>query len=159
VTTETQSKAPGETIHATALVVGEAGILIKGAAGAGKSSTALALLSLAPQRGHFARLIGDDRVILSWRNGRLIARGHKAISGMIEQRGEGIIQLPYEPAAVVRLVVDLLPAEAIARVPDSLDTKVTLYGVKLPRLALSSRCSGYDRVLIILNRLQRPETI
>lgn len=49
-------------VHGTAAVVGEAGVLIRGASGAGKSSLALALVDAAAARGLFARLVGDDRI-------------------------------------------------------------------------------------------------
>ena len=48
-------------IHATVVLVGEAGVLIRGASGSGKSALALALMSEAGRRGLFARLVGDDR--------------------------------------------------------------------------------------------------
>src|SRR5215212_9422518 len=97
-------------IHATCVVIGEAGILIRGASGAGKSSLAGAL------PGRFGRLVGDDRVEIAALNGRLVARPVKPIEGRLELRGLGIVGLAHEPAAVVRLVVDCA-AEAPARPP------------------------------------------
>ena len=46
-------------VHASAVAIGEAGILIRGPSGAGKSSLALALIALAQLQGRFARLIAD----------------------------------------------------------------------------------------------------
>ena len=40
-------------------------------------------------------------------NGRLVARPVAPIAGLIEVRGLGIVDAEHEPAAVVRLVVDL----------------------------------------------------
>ena len=48
-------------LHATALVVGESGVLLRGPSGAGKSSLALALIWAARERAVFAALIADDR--------------------------------------------------------------------------------------------------
>ncbi len=104
-----QSAGAKQSLHANALVFEEAGILIRGEAGAGKSSLSFALMRLAEETGRFCRLVGDDRVIVERHGDRLIARGHPAIQGMIERRGEGIIRVPFEPAVVLRLVIDLVP--------------------------------------------------
>jgi HPr kinase/phosphorylase len=133
-----------ETIHATGVVIGEAGIVIRGVSGAGKSSLALALLEGAAQSGFFGALIGDDRLLLSVSHGRLIARGHPAIFGQIEQRGVGILQLGAEPAAVVRLVVDILTPDQTPRYPEAINPSVTLCGIDLPLLALAKVGSASD---------------
>ena len=78
---------------------------------------------------------------------------------MIEQRGQGIMRLAFEPAVVVGLVVDLLPAAELARYPDAADKQVDLCGVKLPRLALLSDRSSYDSAHLVMARLQQVETI
>lgn len=146
-------------VHASAIVIGEAGVLIRGASGAGKSALALAVLALAKPQGLFARLVGDDRISLAGAHGRLIARGHPAVAGQIEQRGQGILTMAYEPAAVLRLVVDLLPAADVPRTPLPDETEVDLYGAKLSRLALPDDRSAYDGALIVLACLRRAETI
>ena len=46
---------PPASIHACALIVDEAGLLIRGASGAGKSSLVLALIAAAQAQGRFAR--------------------------------------------------------------------------------------------------------
>ncbi|WP_210496151.1 HPr kinase/phosphorylase [Microvirga antarctica] len=121
------------TVHATALVIGEAGILIRGEAGAGKSSLARQLLHEAAGRGLFSRLIGDDRVILSPCHGRVIARPVAVIEGAIEIRGIGIAMRRSEPAAVMRLVVDL-SSGAPERMPEAGDETIAVCGVLLPRI-------------------------
>ena len=82
-------------IHATCVVIGEAGILIRGASGAGKSSLARALLAGAALAGRFGRLVGDDRVEIAALNGRLVARPVKPIEGRLEVRGVGIVGLAH----------------------------------------------------------------
>jgi HPr kinase/phosphorylase len=116
------------SLHATCVVVDEVGVLITGDAGSGKSTLARALLD----RG--ARLVGDDRVRLAACHGRLVARGHPAISGLIEVRGLGPVRAPRcAEAAVVRLLVALAPGAP--RMPEHAHD--TLLGVVLPRLALA----------------------
>ncbi|QXX75176.1 HPr kinase/phosphorylase [Methylovirgula sp. HY1] len=144
-------------VHASAVVVGETGILIRGRSGAGKSSLALCLLAAAGQRGRFARLVGDDRVELVGRNSRVVASGHPAVLGMIETRGQGIMRLDYESAVVVGLVVDLLPAEELVRYPDFEARHVGICGAKLPRLALLSDRSSYDCAHLVMAHLQHAE--
>jgi len=146
------------SLHASSVALGEAGVLIRGGSGAGKSSLAAMLMSAARQAGGFAALVGDDRIEVSLRNGRLVARGHPAVQGMIELRGQGIVPSPNEAAAVVRLVVDLLPAAEIARYPGPEDREIEICGAKLPRLALPIGRSSYDCAVLILMYLQHAGT-
>ena len=79
----------GLTVHAACVVLGEAGVLIRGESGAGKSSLALGLIEAAPAHGLFGALVADDRVRITCAHGRLVARPHPAIAGRIELRGLG----------------------------------------------------------------------
>lgn len=133
--------------HANALLIGPAGVLLRGASGSGKSSLTLNLIAFAVQQGVFARLIGDDRVELVNRHGRLIARPHKAIAGAIEERGVGIVQAPFEPAGVIRCVVDLLGKAAAApqRYPSKGVLEAKLCKVTLPRVKIDAFEAGASR--------------
>ena len=119
------------TLHASCVVLGEAGVLIRGPSGSGKSELARRLMSAYPG---FARLVCDDRVRIEARHGRLVARAVPAIAGVLEIRGLGLMPTAFEPAAVVRLVADALtgPTE---RLPDEADSAVDISGVTLPRVA------------------------
>ncbi len=132
-------------VHATALVIGETGLLMHGPSGAGKSSLALALINLAHARGQFARLIGDDRILLSVVHGRLVARPHARIAGQMEQRGRGIIAMDHEPAACIRARIDLVhpePGRDIPpRLPSGADSFVTIGSMVLPRLMIPAGVS------------------
>jgi hypothetical protein len=121
----------GTTVHASCVVLGEAGVLIRGPSGSGKSQLARRLVSAYPG---FARLVSDDRVRIEVRHGRLVARSVPAIAGTLEIRGLGLMQAAFEPAAVVRLVVDALPGPA-DRLPDEADARAYVCGVALPRIA------------------------
>src|SRR5687767_12992978 len=99
------------SIHATCVLLGARGVLIRGPSGAGKSRLALRLLQAAERgRIRFARLVADDRTLVTATNGRLLARPVPALAGLIEIRGSGIRQLAHEPMAVIALVVDLATA-------------------------------------------------
>jgi serine kinase of HPr protein (carbohydrate metabolism regulator) len=119
--------------HATCVVVGEAGILLRGASGSGKTRLGAEIIALARAGGRFADLVGDDRVHLEAAHGRLVARPVPAIAGLIERRGVGIFRTRHESAAVIRLIVDCIVSTP-ERLPDAVDLRATVLGVTLPRL-------------------------
>ncbi|WP_375464117.1 HPr kinase/phosphorylase [uncultured Methylobacterium sp.] len=135
--------------HATCVALGEAGVLIRGAAGAGKSSLALALIERAAGRGRFAALVGDDRIRLASMNGRLVARPHPALAGRIEIRGHGIVAVEAVIACVVRLIVDLV--EAAPRLPEVAIPEAHLLGLRLPHLVVDRalRDAGAAPMLVL----------
>ena len=138
------------TAHASAVLTGERAVLIRGPAGSGKSSLAFALLQAA-QAGllPFARLIADDRVQLEAAHGRLLARPHAALAGLLEVRGLGIRRLAYEPVAVVGLVVDLAAPDADP-LPSPESRQAEVAGIALPRLAVAV---GADALPLVLAEL------
>src|SRR5262249_47734473 len=76
------------TVHASAVLVGARAVLIRGPSGAGKSRLALDLLAThAAGRPCFARLVGDDRVLLERAGGRLLVRPAASLAGLLEVRG------------------------------------------------------------------------
>lgn len=130
-------------IHATALVIGEAGVLIRGRSGSGKTALALALVGDAVQAGTFAALVGDDRVGLTVADGSLLARPHPRIAGLVAIRGVGVVPVAHEPACMVRLVVDLIDAPAAGAIrPAAEPSCATLLGLAIPRLDLQARDSA-----------------
>lgn len=139
------------TVHANAVLVGADGVLIRGRPGAGKSALTRALIATATAEGRFARLVADDRVALSVSGGRLVARPPAALAGICERRGRGLEAVAHEPAAVVRLVVDLVAVEAAERMPaaDALVTEIL--GVRLPRQPVA--CAAADTAGMVLAAL------
>jgi len=125
--------AERETVHAGCVMVGEAGILIRGAAGSGKSTLARELVRQARAEGLFASIVSDDRTLLRAQNGRLVARPVTSIAGYREIRGIGIVRAPFEAAAVIRLVIDL-SEDAPERHPETADSQVRVCGVLLRRI-------------------------
>jgi HPr kinase/phosphorylase len=112
-------------VHATSVAVAGRALLIRGAAGAGKSALAIEMIALG------ARLVADDRTVLEASGGAVVAAPAPAIAGLIEARGLGLIRLPHISGIPVAAVVDLDETET-ARLPPRretflLDTPVALY--------------------------------
>jgi serine kinase of HPr protein (carbohydrate metabolism regulator) len=132
------------TIHATAVLTGATALLIRGEPGSGKSRLALRLIQTLP----FARLVGDDRVHLEARNGRLLARPADTLAGLLEVRGLGVQKVPYETLAVIGQVLDFEPAAE--RLPEPDGQKTVISGVTLPRIALPASGDPLPAVLATL---------
>ena len=149
-----ENSGASASIHATALAIGEAGVLIRGPSGSGKSALALALLALAGDRKLSARLIGDDRVSIRPVNQRVLVQGAPMIRGLIERRGHGIVAALAEPCAIVRLVVDLLPlGQPGARLPDDDARHALLAGIPAPRLIFDGGSGPIERAYAVLGYL------
>ena len=146
------------TVHASCVVVGEAGILLRGQSGSGKSTVARELVDVAGRHGLFARLVGDDRVCLSSHGGRVLAKPHPSLAGLLEIRGVGLALVEYEAACRLRLVLDLSAVEP-ARLPKPMELSTELVGVTLPRvlaqrdvaasLALRQLSGGFDTIVTV----------
>jgi HPr kinase/phosphorylase len=127
-------------LHATTIALNETAVLIRGASGSGKSSLALQILETAGTglRDHVlaASLVADDQTELVLRSGQLFASPPKALEGLIEVRGQGILKVAFLRELPLVLVVDLKPAASIERLPDERDLWTEILGVALPRVAI-----------------------
>ncbi len=121
------------TIHASAVAIGNIGVLIRGPAGSGKSSLALALIHDPQAKGV---LVGDDRVKLTRKPIGVAIRPVPAAAGLIEVRGIGIVSMTHRAEARLGLVVDLLPPAECPRLPEDDDRRTTVCGLEVLRLAL-----------------------
>ena len=132
-------------IHATAISIDGAGILITGPSGSGKSDLALRLID----RG--AVLISDDYVIVN--SGEPYPRLHQPphIAGKIEVRAVGIFDLEATDNIPVRLCVQL-GAEG-ERLPDTIPL-TEIAGQKLPTIYLDGfNASAPIKVELALHRV------
>lgn len=98
-------------LHATAVVIGERGILVMGPSGAGKTTLALSLLDHFAGVGQFARLISDDQIFLSAKGARVVCRAPASIAGLAEVHGIGPQPVAHERSAVIDLCLELVEGE------------------------------------------------
>ena len=138
------------SVHASAVMVGDRAVLIRGPSGSGKSRLAFALI-VAGRAGQIpaATLIGDDRLILSAKDGGLHAQGVPELAGMIEIRGIGIRKCDFVAGGTVGLVVDLDASDA-ERLPPPKAMKTTISGLELPRIPVAG---GQDPLPLVVGFL------
>ncbi|MBD8878526.1 HPr kinase/phosphorylase [Roseibium polysiphoniae] len=137
------------TVHAGCVVIGPHGVLIRGLSGSGKSALADAMIEAARMRGSFSALVSDDRSCLEDRGAQVVASAPEPLQGLIEVRGLGLQSAPFEPEAVVRMVIDLLPEKEIERLPVQPLADVVLEGISVPALQVAS-----DNTVAALSRVR-----
>lgn len=129
--TEDQDNA---RVHATCVAVAQAGLLIIGPSGSGKSGLALQMMALG------ARLVADDQVDLRMQDGVVMAETVAAIGCLIEARGIGLLRAGSTGPVAVHYVIDLGQPEP-DRLPDHKTIPVLrqtvplLHGAGVPNLA------------------------
>lgn len=123
-------------IHGTCVARDNAGVLILGPPGAGKSDLALRLLA----KGF--TLVADDRVDIVDNR----ASPPDALAGLLEVRGLGIVRLPYLTAIELKVVVAL--TDRTERMPDPEADPV----LDLPLVRVhAASASAADRVALALD--------
>ncbi|MBE1204302.1 HPr kinase/phosphorylase [Aminobacter carboxidus] len=124
-------------MHATAIVLGERGVLVAGPSGSGKTALAMALVERFRAAGRFARLVSDDQVFLLAHQGRLVCHAPATIAGLVEVRGLGPVPAEYEAAAAIDLLVRLVPVNEVERFPEP--ASELLLGCRVPMAMLAER--------------------
>lgn len=129
--------AAGEVnIHATAIVVGQRGLLFTGPSGSGKSMLAFACMVAARRAGAPAALIADDQVFVSCCGDRIVARRPDTIAGLIELRGSGIVEVESVPEAALDLAISVISLPESERLPPA-NEKFTVAGIgELPMIRI-----------------------
>jgi HPr kinase/phosphorylase len=145
----------GESVHASAVKVGDQAVLIRGPSGAGKSRLAFELI-LAGRSGQLPSsvLVGDDRVHLDTRGGEVWVRPVQQLAGLIEIRGLGIRGCDFVAEARVGFIVDLM-AEDAERLPPPASCHATIHGIDIPRIAVGP---SYTPFLLVAAAFTTTET-
>lgn len=125
-----------ELVYGTCVSLGKKAAILKGASGSGKSDLALRFIFTTPAELSPA-LVADDQIHVEERGGRLFAHPPKTISGQIEVRGIGIVNIPYCEEAEVKIVIQLASKEDVPRLPPCPLPTQMLCGVDVPILLLS----------------------
>jgi serine kinase of HPr protein (carbohydrate metabolism regulator) len=145
---------PRTNIHATGLVLGKTGMILRGPSGAGKSLLALELIDEWEARGLEAKIVSDDRIDVEASGSRLTMLAPKAIEGLIELRGRGIVSRAFVAKSTVHLVVDLVDTLERMVEEDALVTElegITLARCPVPRAGI---VDSRHQVLLIREALR-----
>ncbi len=126
-------------IHACLLDIFNVGVLLIGPSGIGKSEISMDLV----KKGHL--LVADDMVKISLIRNHLIGRAPESISGMMEVRGIGIVDVShifginsFKSADRINLAIELKPftknlkVDRIGMMTDYID----ILGVRIPKIIL-----------------------
>lgn len=124
-------------VHGTGVVLDGIGVLLRGPSGAGKSLLALELLDRQALRGAPALLVADDRIDLELSRGAVVMHAPRAIAGLVELRGRGIVRRAFTERAPLQLVVDLVGE--LIRMVEEAELTTDLLGVALPRCPVPRR--------------------
>lgn len=108
----------------------DAGVLLLGESGAGKSDVALRMIALG------AKLISDDQTALFVREGDLYAEAPQSLAGLMEIRGVGIVPVPTSPPVPMVLAVQLDVSREIERMPQHASYRLPATLQSLPSLPL-----------------------
>jgi HPr kinase/phosphorylase len=141
-------------MHGTCIALDDGAVLIEGPSGIGKSDLALRCIMQPHQFDGLAlaaKLVADDQVLLERCTLSLWARAPASIAGKLEVRGLGIIDVPHAPKARLRLVVRLVGADAIERLPHP--AQATILGLTLPAIRIAPlEASAPLKVLLALRQ-------
>ena len=134
-----------ETLHARCVALDGRAVLITGISGSGKSDLSLRLLD----RGF--TLVSDDQTIVKKVGAKLIASAPATISGKLEIRGVGIVDMETVKDVCVALLVQL--TSDVQRLPDDSRERPIL-GVNLPLVSVDAMtASAASKVALALDRL------
>lgn len=148
-----------EIIHGTAIALDDRAALICGPSGSGKSDLALRCLMQGSNplvRGK-VRLVADDYANVRVLGGTVFLRAPEAIRDKLEVRGYGIVPLAAIDEARLALIVELVGAHQIERLPDPVPHR-EIAGISVPVLRLAAfEASAACKLLLALGQFGNVE--
>ncbi len=127
------NQATQKTIHATAVAIGDHGVIIQGPSGSGKSDLALRIVD----RG--ALLISDDQVIAKKDNDSIRLHAPTNIAGKMELYSLGIYEVPH--VSDIELVMTVQLSDDAERYPMDQQLDILL-GMNIPLIKLDGRLAS-----------------
>jgi HPr kinase/phosphorylase len=121
-------------VHATTVALGPVAAMLRGPPGAGKSDLALRFLSAQSQGSGIPEhrgLVADDQTRVRAVGDELFASAPERLAGLIEIRGLGIISVGAVGETRIRLVIDLVAASDVERLPLR-DQTISWLGCSVP---------------------------
>lgn len=144
-----------DVIHGTAIALDGRAALICGPSGSGKSDLALRCLMQGPNplvKGD-VRLVTDDYAVIQAAEGAVILSAPETIRDQLEVRGHGIVTVPALDSAELVLIVELVSAEQVERLPDPRPQR-EIAGIALPVLRIAGfEASAACKVLLELAQI------
>lgn len=130
-------------IHATMVSIFNKGVLLIGKSGSGKSDLALRMIV---EKG--AKLVADDRVILTTENGELYGEAPENISGKLEVRGIGISDFEFIKKSKINLCIELCSSrDEVERMP--VDENITFLGISITKIKIYPfDCSTLCKIIV-----------
>lgn len=139
------ARISAETLHASTVAAEGRAVVIMGPSGAGKSDLALRMLD----RGF--TLVSDDQTLVRRDGDRLIASAPSNISGKLEIRGIGIVEVETVDEAPVALLVEL--TSEIQRLPDE-NRERPILGISLPLISIDAMtASAPSKIALAVDRM------
>ena len=120
-------------VHSTSVVIEDAGVMIIGKSGSGKSDLALRLIDSG------ATLISDDITICETNGKSIFLFPPNETKGLLEVREIGIMTVPYIENIKLKLLVELVEKE-IDRLPKQIITK--LMNIKIQKIKIQGKNSS-----------------
>jgi serine kinase of HPr protein (carbohydrate metabolism regulator) len=140
-----EARLSAETLHASTVARDGRAVLVTGPSGSGKSDLALRLLD------HGFALVSDDQTLVRRDGARLLASAPPSISGKLEVRGIGIVEMNHVDDVPVALLVEL--TSDIQRLPDDARERPVL-GISIPLVSIdATTASAASKVALALDRL------
>ncbi len=119
-----------QQVHATTVDLDGQGVMLRGPSASGKSDLGLRLIDAG------ARLVADDRTNLIVSSDAVQASAPEELAGRMEVRGIGIVAVAAVAETRLALIVDLVDAAEVQRLPEA--ETVEVLGVTLPLVRLSA---------------------
>jgi len=121
-------------LHASTVILGRRGILVRGKSGSGKTTLCQNLIDHWSQLGKFASWVCDDQTLYEEKENSILASAPVSIAGLKENRFGGIIKIPHQQITVLDLEVCLVPNGHLDRLPENIssDRFSSLPSIKVP---------------------------